>query len=58
MPTTTALSGVVADYVAAVNAFDLDRIMATSRPTPTSTTTGARYVVQGYPRLHGQGVRW
>jgi hypothetical protein len=32
MPVATELRGVVADYVAAVNAFDLDRIVATFTP--------------------------
>jgi limonene-1,2-epoxide hydrolase len=32
MPVAIELSGVVADYVAAVNAFDLDRIVATFAP--------------------------
>ena len=32
MPTTTELSGVVAEYIAAVNASDLDRIIATFAP--------------------------
>ena len=32
MPTTTELSGVVAEYIAAVKASDLDRIIATFAP--------------------------
>jgi hypothetical protein len=32
MPIATRLSGVIADHVAAVNAFDLDRIVATFAP--------------------------
>jgi hypothetical protein len=32
MPTATELSGVVAEHIAAVNAFDLDRIVATFAP--------------------------
>ena len=32
MPATTALRGVVAEHIAAVNAFDLDRIVATFTP--------------------------
>ena len=32
MPTATELRGVVAEFVAAVNAFDLDRIVATFTP--------------------------
>jgi hypothetical protein len=32
MPTATQLRGVVADHIAAVNAFDLDRIVATFAP--------------------------
>jgi hypothetical protein len=32
MPIATELSGVVSDYVAAVNSFDLDRIVATFAP--------------------------
>jgi hypothetical protein len=32
MPITTEVSGVVAEHVAAVNAFDLDRIVATFAP--------------------------
>ena len=38
----TELTGVIAEHVAAVNAFDIDRIMATLPPTPSSTTTTAR----------------
>ena len=32
MPTATQVRGVVADHIAAVNAFDLDRIVATFTP--------------------------
>jgi hypothetical protein len=32
MPTVTELSGVVAEHIAAVNAFDVDRIVATFAP--------------------------
>ena len=39
---TTELHGIVAEHLAAVNAFNVDGIVATFAPTPTSTTPAAR----------------
>ena len=56
---TTELSGIIAEHVAAVNAFDIDAVVATF--APDAYVNDARREIKRHrcdPRLGGQGDGW